>query len=90
MQIARKINFDDSQNAFYVRCSYVASQLICLAVYYYISLKVCPIHPLYLGWFVAVEGVEGTRRTDCERKSVVVVRDELDHFDQDSARDAAT
>lgn len=40
MQIARKINFDDEQVLLMVRCGYVASQLICLATYYYVSIVV--------------------------------------------------
>lgn len=39
MQIARKIDFDTPTNTLYVRSSYVASQLICLAIYYYVSIK---------------------------------------------------
>ncbi|KAH9482027.1 SRP-independent targeting protein 3 [Psilocybe cubensis] len=37
MQLARKIPFDDPETLNYVRIGYVASQLVVLGVYYYIS-----------------------------------------------------
>ncbi|THH03208.1 hypothetical protein EW145_g6440 [Phellinidium pouzarii] len=40
MQLARKINFEDPEVLTYVRVGYVSVQLIVLAVYYYISMKI--------------------------------------------------
>ncbi|KII84326.1 hypothetical protein PLICRDRAFT_57735 [Plicaturopsis crispa FD-325 SS-3] len=40
MQVARKIPFEDPDVLNYVRIGYVSAQLIVLAVYYYISLKI--------------------------------------------------
>ncbi|PPQ91296.1 hypothetical protein CVT25_006241 [Psilocybe cyanescens] len=40
MQLARKISFDDPEVLNYVRIGYVASQLIVLAVYYYVSMAI--------------------------------------------------
>ncbi|KAI5476693.1 inorganic phosphate transporter [Pseudohyphozyma bogoriensis] len=37
MQVARKIDFEDPQVLLYVRIAYVASQLISLGAYYYVS-----------------------------------------------------
>lgn len=39
--VARKIPFDDPDVLLYVRIGYVFTQALCLAVYYYISQKVC-------------------------------------------------
>ena len=38
--VARKIPFDDPVILNYVRAGYIASQIICIAVYLYISMKV--------------------------------------------------
>ncbi|GAA6039539.1 hypothetical protein JCM8097_008377 [Rhodosporidiobolus ruineniae] len=40
MQVARKIDFEDPDVLFYVRCLYVGTQLLSLGVYYYVSLKI--------------------------------------------------
>ncbi|GBE90014.1 SRP-independent targeting protein [Sparassis crispa] len=40
MQVARKIPFDDPQVLLYARIGYVAAQVIILAVYYYVSMKI--------------------------------------------------
>ncbi|KAG6902086.1 hypothetical protein C0995_004437 [Termitomyces sp. Mi166 len=40
MQVARKIPFDDPQVLVYVRIAYVAAQVIVIATYYFVSLKV--------------------------------------------------
>jgi len=40
MQIARRIPFDDPQVLLYVRVGYVVSQVVCIAVYLYISAKI--------------------------------------------------
>jgi len=40
MQVARKIPFDDPDVLLYVRIAYVAVQVIILASYYYVSLKI--------------------------------------------------
>jgi len=41
MQLARKIPMDSDPNALlYVRIGYITSQLLCLAVYYYTSMKI--------------------------------------------------
>ncbi|OCH86162.1 inorganic phosphate transporter [Obba rivulosa] len=40
MQVARKIPFEDPEVLTYVRIAYVASQVIILAVYYYVSMKI--------------------------------------------------
>ncbi|KAI5122513.1 hypothetical protein M0805_005241 [Coniferiporia weirii] len=40
MQLARKIPFDDPQTLNYVRVGYVSVQLLVLATYYYISMKI--------------------------------------------------
>ncbi|KAJ8503504.1 hypothetical protein ONZ45_g10806 [Pleurotus djamor] len=40
MQIARKIPFDDPEVLTYVRIGYVASQIIILGVYYYVTLTI--------------------------------------------------
>lgn len=39
--VARKVPFDDPEVLNYVRIGYVASQALALAVYFYISYKVC-------------------------------------------------
>jgi len=40
MQVSRKIPFDRPEVVMYVRIAYVTSQLLCLAVYYYVSYKI--------------------------------------------------
>ncbi|GAA5891844.1 hypothetical protein JCM6882_007380 [Rhodosporidiobolus microsporus] len=40
MQVARKIDFNDPDVLFYVRCLYVGTQLLSLGVYYWVSLKI--------------------------------------------------
>ncbi|GAA5991989.1 hypothetical protein JCM11641_005336 [Rhodosporidiobolus odoratus] len=40
MQVARKIDFTDPDVLFYVRCLYVGTQVLSLAVYYFVSMKV--------------------------------------------------
>ncbi|KAG7090732.1 hypothetical protein E1B28_009822 [Marasmius oreades] len=40
MQLARRINFEDPTNLNYVRIAYVATQLVILGIYYYVSLAV--------------------------------------------------
>ena len=45
--VARKIPFDNPDVLLYVRIGYVASQLLTLGVYYYMSVKVrAPLRPL--------------------------------------------
>lgn len=49
--MARKIPFDDPDVLLYVRIGYVVTQAICLAVYFYISQKVClPLPPIFLSF----------------------------------------
>ncbi|KAK4048625.1 phosphate transporter (Pho88) [Microbotryomycetes sp. JL201] len=38
--LARKVDFTDEQTLLYVRCAYVGAQLLCLAVYYIVSVQV--------------------------------------------------
>ena len=40
MQLAKRFDFEDEQTLLLVRIGYVASQLICLASYYYVSIQV--------------------------------------------------
>jgi len=46
--VARRIPFDDPQVLNYVRMGYVASQVIILGVYFYVSQKVSNITFKYL------------------------------------------
>ena len=39
---SRKIDFENPQILFAVQCTYVASQLLCLGAYYYVTVTVSP------------------------------------------------